>query len=174
MASEKVVPAATPDAAAPRERVAATIRYIDRPELTETFADAISGLVFDGQSLRIEFAVTRLDEVKPNSPISGRRYPACRLVLPPAAAIDLINRMQQIGTALTQAGVARRRRGAANRRFDQLGFFCAALGCAAAANFKSATKSRYAACRSLSSPMRNSAAGWMVTTSRVPSAMSIA
>ncbi len=107
MASEKVVAAATPDAAAPRERVAATIRYIDRPELTETFADAISGLVFDGQSLRIEFAVTRLDEVKPNSPISGRRYPACRLVLPPAAAIDLINRMQQIGTALTQAGVAR-------------------------------------------------------------------
>jgi hypothetical protein len=107
MASEKVVPAATPDTAAPRERVAATIRYIDRPELTETFADAVSGLVFDGQSLRIEFAVTRLDEVKPNAPISGRRYPACRLVLPPAAAIDLINRMQQIGTALTQAGVAR-------------------------------------------------------------------
>ena len=70
---------------------------IDRPDVAETFADAISGLVFDGQTLRIEFAVTRLDEVKPNSPITGRRYPACRLVLPPAAAIDLINRMQQIG-----------------------------------------------------------------------------
>jgi len=28
-------------------------------------------------------------------------------VLPPAAAVDLINRMQQIGTALTQAGVAK-------------------------------------------------------------------
>ena len=67
----------------------------------------VSGLVFDGQSLRIEFAVTRLDEVKPNTPITGRRYPACRLVLPPAAAVDLINRMQQIGAALTQAGVAR-------------------------------------------------------------------
>ena len=40
-------------------------------------------------------------------PITGRRYPACRLVLPPAAAADLINRMQQIGAALTQAGVAR-------------------------------------------------------------------
>jgi hypothetical protein len=88
-------------------RAAATIRYIDRPDLTETFADAISGLVFDGQSLRIEFAVTRLDEVKPNSPISGRRYPASRLVLPPAAAVDLINRMQQIGAALTQAGVTK-------------------------------------------------------------------
>ena len=74
----------------------------------ETFADSISGLIFDGQSLRIEFAVTRLDEVKPNAPITGRRYPVCRLVLPPAAAIDLINRMQQVGTALTQAGLTTR------------------------------------------------------------------
>jgi hypothetical protein len=98
-----------PGDAAPgqQQRQAATLRFIDRPDVTETFADAISALVFDGQSLRIEFAVTRLDEIKPNSPITGRRYPACRLVLPPAAAIDLINRMQQIGAALTQAGVAR-------------------------------------------------------------------
>jgi hypothetical protein len=94
-----------PPAAAARPQTA--IRYVDRPDVAETFADAISGLVFDGQSLRIEFAVTRLDEVKPNSPISGRRYPACRLVLPPAAAVDLINRMQQIGAALTQAGVTK-------------------------------------------------------------------
>jgi hypothetical protein len=93
-------------AAAPRERQAA-IRYVDQPEIAETFADSVSGLVFDGQTLRIEFAVTRLDEVKPNTPITGRRYPACRLVLPPAAAADLINRMQQVATALTQAGVAR-------------------------------------------------------------------
>jgi len=45
--------------------------------------------------------VTRFDEIKPNAPISGRRYPACRLALSPAAAIDLINRMQQVATALT-------------------------------------------------------------------------
>ncbi len=99
--------AAAIGAAAPgTQRQAATLRYVDRPDVTETFADAVSTL-FDGQSLRIEFAVTRLDEIKPNSPITGRRYPACRLVLPPAAAIDLINRMQQIGAALTQAGVAK-------------------------------------------------------------------
>ena len=91
-----------------RDRQPPTIRYIDRPDIPETFADSVSGLVFDGQTLRLEFAVTRLDEVKPNMPISGRRYPACRLVLAPGAAIDLINRMQQIGTALTQAGVTTR------------------------------------------------------------------
>jgi hypothetical protein len=89
------------------ERQPATIRYIDRPDVAETFADSVSGVVFDGQTLRIEFAVTRLDEVKPNSPITGRRYPACRLALSPAAALDLINRMQQIAAALAQAGVTR-------------------------------------------------------------------
>jgi hypothetical protein len=85
----------------------ATIRYIDRPDLQETFADSVSGLLFDGQTLRLEFGVTRLDEVKPNTPLTGRRYPACRVVLPQAAAVDLINRMQQIAAALTQAGVVK-------------------------------------------------------------------
>ena len=94
-------------AAAPAERAAPTIRYLDRADMEETFADSISGLIFDGQTLRIEFAVTRFDEVKANTPITGRRYPACRLVLPPAAAVDLINRMQQIAAALTQAGVVK-------------------------------------------------------------------
>jgi hypothetical protein len=92
----------------PVQRQAATIRLVDRPDLAETFVDSVSGLVFDGQTLRIDFAVTRLDEIKPNTPVTGRRYPACRLVLPPAAAADLINRMQQIGEALTQAGLATR------------------------------------------------------------------
>ncbi len=89
------------------ERPMASLRYLDRPDLAETFADSVSGLIFDGQTLRIEFAVTRLDEVKAGAPITGRRYPACRVVLPPAAAIDLINRMQQIAAALTQAGLVK-------------------------------------------------------------------
>jgi hypothetical protein len=85
----------------------ASFKYVDRPELAETFADSITGLFFDGQSLRIEFAVSRVDEIKPNTPITGRRYPACRVVLPPGAAVDLINKMQQIGAALAKAGVVK-------------------------------------------------------------------
>ncbi len=82
-------------------------RYIDRPDCQETFADTVNGLYFDGQSLRIEFAVSRIDDMKAGQPVTGRRYPAARLVLPPAAAIDLINKMQQIANALTQAGIVR-------------------------------------------------------------------
>ena len=83
----------------------ATIRYVDQPDMAETFADSINNVYFDGQSLRIEFGITRLDEVKPNTPVTGRCYPAERLVLTPVAAVELINRMQQVGAALTQAGV---------------------------------------------------------------------
>jgi hypothetical protein len=100
-------PAAPAASAGSLERGAASIRYVDRADMVETFADSVTGLIFDGQTLRIEFGVTRFDDVKPNAPITGRRYPACRLVLPPVAAVDLINRMQQIAAALTQAGVVK-------------------------------------------------------------------
>ena len=100
-------PAPVAPTGSPERGAAANIRYVDRADMVETFADSVTGLIFDGQTLRIEFGVTRFDDVKPNAPISGRRYPACRLVLPPVAAVDLINRMQQIAAALTQAGVVK-------------------------------------------------------------------
>lgn len=89
----------------PADAQTAAIRYVDRPECGETFADSVTHVYFDGQSLRIEFGITRLDEIKPNTAITGRRYPAQRMVLTPMAAVELINRMQQVATALTQAGV---------------------------------------------------------------------
>lgn len=99
--------ASPPKASALGDKPSPAIRYLDRPDVDETFADSITGLFFDGQTLRIEFGITRLDEVKVNTPVTGRRYPACRVVLPPAAAVDLVNRMQQIASALTQAGIAK-------------------------------------------------------------------
>jgi hypothetical protein len=89
------------------QRPAANVRYMDRPDCLETFVDSITGMTFDGQTLRLEFCVTRMDDVKPNTPASSRRYPVCRLVLPPVTAVDLINRMQQVGAALTKAGIVK-------------------------------------------------------------------
>lgn len=86
----------------------ATVKIADRPDLAETFADSITAAYFDGQTLRIDFGVTRWDQGKPNEAPSGRRYPACRLVLPPGAAADLINRLQRIANSLAQAGAAKR------------------------------------------------------------------
>jgi hypothetical protein len=99
--------AADTPTAKPADAQTATVRYVDRADCAETFADSVNQVYFDGQSLRIEFGITRLDEMKPNTPVTGRRYPAQRLVLTPAAAVDLINRMQQVGAALAQAGVVK-------------------------------------------------------------------
>ena len=84
-----------------------TFRQVDRPDCAETFADTITGIFFDGQTLRLEFSVSRMDEAKPGAPLTGRRTPACRLVLPPMAALDLVQKMQQVGSALAKAGYSR-------------------------------------------------------------------
>ncbi len=47
-----------------------------------------------------------MDDEKPNMRVNGRRYPVCCLVLQPLAAVE-INRMQQVGAALTKAGVVK-------------------------------------------------------------------
>ena len=116
MADDKATTAASPVPAGQNEQRTATIRYIDRPEIDEVFADSVTGLLYDGQTLRMEFAVTRFDEIKPNAPISGRRYPACRLALSPAAAIDLINRMHRSPPRSPNPARQSRRRGRARRR----------------------------------------------------------
>ena len=89
-----------PQSAAPPQ-----YQYADRPEVSETFADFVQRIQFDGQTLRLEFCVSRLDDHKPGTPVTGKRYPTCRLVLSVAAAVDLMNKMQQITSGLVKAGV---------------------------------------------------------------------
>ena len=84
----------------PADRVTA----VDIPELSETFADSIGTLTFDGQTLRVEFCVTRFDPISPPSPPSAKRYPACRLVLAPNAAIALANQLQGLMQQLQMQG----------------------------------------------------------------------
>lgn len=80
-------------------------QYVDRPEVAEVFADFVQRIQFDGQTLRFEFCVSRMEDQPPPAPATGKRYPACRLVLSTAAAVDLMNKMQQITASLVKAGV---------------------------------------------------------------------
>ena len=81
------------------------IEYVARQDLSETFADSMTTIFFDGQTLRIELCVTRLDPKQPASAAQAFRVPVCRLALPPAAAIELFGRLQQTMAALVQQGV---------------------------------------------------------------------
>jgi hypothetical protein len=99
-------PSVSKDAsAATGTATAPSFENIDLPELSETYSDCIQAIYFDGQSLRINFGVSRLGEIKPNQTPSGKRYPCCRLVLFPTAAVELMNHMRQVSSVVTQAGV---------------------------------------------------------------------
>ena len=80
------------------------ITFEDRPEISETFTDSIHGLIFDGQTMRIELCITRMDPPQSHKEPTARQYPVCRLVLPPNAAIDLYNRLERIVQALEKDG----------------------------------------------------------------------
>jgi hypothetical protein len=84
------------------------IRYIDLPELSETFADSFQLILFDGQSARVEFCVTRMDEPKPPNPPTARKYPVCRLVLTPEAVFQLFGQLQQIINAMQKQGLIKK------------------------------------------------------------------
>ena len=79
------------------------LRYQDIPNLPETFADSIGQWIFDGQNLRIEFSVTRLDPGASRNQPTGRRLPAARMVLTPVCAVELIRQCQQLMAALEKA-----------------------------------------------------------------------
>jgi hypothetical protein len=94
-------PAATGRVSAPPK-----LRYQDIPDLQETFADSIGQWIFDGQMLRIEFTVTRLDPGGPTEQRTGRRLPAARMVLTPVCAVELIRQCQQLLAALEKAAAS--------------------------------------------------------------------
>jgi len=80
-------------------------RFVDLPDLPETFADSIRTMTWDGLTVRIEFCVTRYPDSGSSTDTRARRYPVCRMVLTPAAAADLSNRLQQTMAALMRAGI---------------------------------------------------------------------
>lgn len=70
------------------------IRYQNRPEVAEQFADSIRGLTFDGQTVRIELCVERQDSH--SLAAQSCSSPSCRLVLSPDAAIELHDKLSGI------------------------------------------------------------------------------
>jgi hypothetical protein len=83
------------------------VRYVDRPEVSETFIDSFHFATFDGTTFRIELCVTRMDEPKPPKPPTARKYPVCRLVMPPQATVELFNQLQTFINIMEQKGLVK-------------------------------------------------------------------
>ncbi|HEX2653084.1 MAG TPA: hypothetical protein VHN11_05480 [Xanthobacteraceae bacterium] len=84
------------------------LQYQDNPNLSETFADSIGRWIFDGNTLRIDFTVARIERPDDGKgqPI-GKSVPACRLVLTANGAVELLNRCRQLTAALEKAGLVK-------------------------------------------------------------------
>jgi hypothetical protein len=92
-------------------------RYQDIPDLAETFADSVGTWFFDGQTLRIEFTVSRLDPQPEGRDAaeapSGRRLPVCRLVLSASATAELLKISRQFAAALEKGSAMLKQQSAA-------------------------------------------------------------
>jgi hypothetical protein len=92
---------------APQGQVQASLAYVDRPEVSETFVDSLRGLMFDGMNLRLEFVVNRMDEPRPPNPPTGKSYTACRVVIPLTGAMPMIAQLQGLIANLQAQGLLR-------------------------------------------------------------------
>src|SRR5690349_952888 len=102
--------AKTPTKAAPAPAANAkpVLKYEDRPDLLETFADNVQRMTFDGRTLRIEFVVHRPNEVAEGAQATTRSIPIVRLVLDLDGAVDLFNKINSLQSALERQGVIRK------------------------------------------------------------------
>lgn len=82
------------------------LRYEDRLDLVETFADNVQRMSFDGRTMRIEFCVRRADEPDGKAKgKTGRAVPVVRLVLDLEGAVDLFNKINSLQAAMQNLGV---------------------------------------------------------------------
>jgi hypothetical protein len=92
-------------------------KYIDRPEITEVFADRLEHLFLDGGLVRLEFTVVRTDPAQTvaGQPIPEPRqwsYTAARIVLSVRGVAEMLNKMQELQTVLLRQGLLQPRQGA--------------------------------------------------------------
>ncbi|MDP1630617.1 MAG: hypothetical protein Q8L66_04275 [Caulobacter sp.] len=84
----------------------ADLRYEDRADIVETFADNVQRMTFDGRTLRVEFCVARMDDPDAKAKKrTGRAVPVMRLVLDLDGAVDMFNKMNNLQAALESRGV---------------------------------------------------------------------
>ena len=77
---------------------------IPHHEVSETFADQVGAMMFDGSLLKIDLVAVRLGAMPP-APTTGERHVVARLVLSPSGTIDLINQIKKLADQLTQTGL---------------------------------------------------------------------
>ena len=70
----------------PIQVAARKLPIVPHHEVSETLADQVGAIMFDGSTLKIDFAAVRLGAALPPATTAGERHVVARLVLPPGDA----------------------------------------------------------------------------------------
>ncbi len=81
------------------------LKYIDRPDVSETFSDSLGLCHFRDNVALVEFCVTRIDEPNPPNPPAGRKYPVARVLLTPETIVDLFRFTQGMMAFMQKEGI---------------------------------------------------------------------
>ncbi len=54
------------------------LKYVDRPDLPETYADELRGFLFDGNILKVELVTYQWDIPEGQQQPSGKKYPVAQ------------------------------------------------------------------------------------------------
>jgi len=88
------------------------LRLVDDPTAAERYANKVVGASFDGAACTITLGVTRLVPERVDEELREGQAPKVyitnRLALSPAAAVELINQLNQLLTVLSQAQQAQK------------------------------------------------------------------
>lgn len=82
-----------------------SLTYVDRVEVSETFAHSLRRLTFDGANIYLEFVVNRMDDPQPPRPPTGNSVTTCRLVLPLIGALELSTHLNALMSSLRSQGL---------------------------------------------------------------------
>lgn len=93
------------------QRTRPKTKYIDRPDVVETYADSLGMCTFEDGVFRLELTANRYDEPKPPAPPTGRRYPVVRVAMPVPAVVRLFNHLNQMMNLLQQRGIVKEETG---------------------------------------------------------------
>lgn len=80
------------------------VKYIERPDVRETFVDSLESVMYDGSSLRMEFVVHRFGPPQSNRSANKTKMTAVRLVIPLRGAIGLTSQLNALMGILEQQG----------------------------------------------------------------------
>lgn len=77
------------------------IPIVDRPEVSETFADSVISVFVDGNNFKIDLAIKRAQFRSKDMPPTIKRYTSGRVVLTTEAAVELCNNLNQLLGVMT-------------------------------------------------------------------------